>query len=287
MKKLLKYIGISLAVLAAASVLLLIYAYFVEPRITLVNKYTLKVPHWSRELNGFKVVAISDIHGGSNTMDEDRLRYVASLANAQEPDVIVLLGDYVSQSEKHSAGHDQNLRMPMPVIADNLKGFSAKYGVFAVTGNHDWWYDEKQVRAELERVGIRVLENEAVAIEANGKKVWLLGIEDFWKQYKVDIDKALAGIEPKENIIAITHNPDSFDHTPDTLSILLAGHTHGGQVYLPFIGPPIPVAKKEYTFGHIVHGGRQMFVTKGVGTSGPGVRFCAVPEILVLTLESE
>ncbi len=287
MKKLLKYVGILLAVLAVTFVLLLIYAYFIEPRITLVNRYTLKVPHWSKELSGFKVVAISDIHGGSNTMTEEKLRYLAELANGQQPDVIVLLGDYVSQSEKHSAGRDQELRMPVNVVIDNLKGLKAKYGVFAVIGNHDWWFDEKQVRGELERAGIRVLENETASFEVNGKKVWLLGIEDFWKHYRVDIHTILAGIEPKENIIAITHNPDSFDQTPDTLSILLAGHTHGGQVYLPFYGPPIPVAKKEYTFGYIVSGGRQMFVTKGVGTSGPGVRFCAVPEIVVLTLEAE
>lgn len=284
MKKLLKYSGILLGSLAVVFVLLLIYAYFVEPRILLVNKYTLAVPHWSKELNGFKIVAISDLHGGSNTITEEKLRYVAELANQQEPDIIFLLGDYVAQSHGRSG---KDLRMPASIVADNLGGLKAKYGVFAVIGNHDWWYDEKVVRSELERVGIRVLENEAASFDANGQKVWILGIEDFWKRYKVDIIRPLAEIEPKENIIGITHNPDSFDRTPDSLSILIAGHTHGGQVYLPFYGPPIPVAKKEYTWGHVSREGRQMFVTKGVGTSGPGIRFCAVPEILVLTLESE
>jgi predicted MPP superfamily phosphohydrolase len=287
MKKRLKYIGISLGILLVIFVLLLTDAYFIEPRITLVNQQTLKVPHWSKELNGFKIVAISDIHGGSNTMTEEKLRYLAELANGQQPDVILLLGDYVSQTDRHAAGHDKDLRMPADVIMDNLKGLKAKYGVFAVIGNHDWWYDERQVRAELERVGFRVLENEASSFEANGKKVWILGIEDFWKRRTVDIAKPLLEIEPKENIIGITHNPDSFDQTPDSLSILLAGHTHGGQVYLPFYGPVMPVAKKEYTSGYIVHDGRQMFVTKGVGTTGPGIRFCALPEILVLTLEAE
>jgi len=287
MKKWLRYIGVTLAVLAIMLGLLAIYAYFIEPRITLVNQYTLKVPHWSKELNGFKIVAISDIHGGSNTMTEEKLRYLTELANGQQPDVILLLGDYVSQSQRHAAGHDKDLRMPADVVMDNLKALKAKYGVFAVIGNHDWWYDEKIVRAELERVGFRVLENEAASFEANGKKVWILGIEDFWKRKTVDIAQPLAEIEPQENIIGITHNPDSFDQTPDSLSILLAGHTHGGQIYIPFYGPVMPVAKKEYTSGHIVHDGRQMFVTKGVGTSGPGMRFCAVPEISVLTLEAE
>jgi len=287
MKKWLKYIGIILTVSIVILVLLVMYAYFIEPRVTRVNQETLKVPHWSKELNGFKIVAISDIHGGSNTMTEEKLRYLAELANGQQPDVILLLGDYVSQSGRHAEGRDQDLRMPANVVMENLKGLKAKYGVFAVIGNHDWWYDERKVRAELERAGFRVLENEAASFEANGKKVWILGIEDFWKRKTVDITNPLVEIEPKENIIGITHNPDSFDQTPDSLSVLLAGHTHGGQVYLPFYGPVMPVAKKEYTSGHIVHDGRHMFVTKGVGTTGPGIRFCAVPEILVLTLESE
>ena len=283
MKKLSRYAGILIASLAVIFVLLLMYAYFVEPSILLANKVTLKLPHWSKELDGFKVVAISDVHGGSNTMTEEKIRYLAEFANQQEPDIIVLLGDYVSQVK----GHGKDLRMPVEVIAENLKGLKAKYGVFAVIGNHDWWYEEATVRSAFERVGFKVLENEAASFEANGKKVWILGIEDFWKRYKVNISKQLAEIEPKENIIGITHNPDSFDQTPDALSILLAGHTHGGQVFLPFIGAPIPVAKKEYTRGHIVRDDRQMFVTKGVGTSGPGIRFCAVPEIVVLTLEAK
>jgi predicted MPP superfamily phosphohydrolase len=284
LKKFLKYAGMTLGALAVIFVLLLMYSYFVEPNLLLINKYTLKIPHWSKELDGFKVVAISDLHAGSNSMTREKLRYVVELANAQEPDAILLLGDYVAQSHGRNG---KDLKMAPNVIADDLQGLKAKYGVYAVIGNHDWWFDETAVRTELERVGIKVLENETASFEANGKKVWILGIEDYWKHYKVDIAKPLSEIEPKENIIGITHNPDSFDKTPDSLSILLAGHTHGGQVYLPFIGPPIPVAKKEYTWGHIVHDDRHLFVTKGVGTSGPGIRFCAVPEILVLTFESE
>jgi predicted MPP superfamily phosphohydrolase len=282
--KFLKYTAVIFAVCAFVGVALLMYAYFVEPNLLLINRFTIKVPHWSKELNGFKVVAISDIHGGSNSMDEAKLRYVAEQANAQQADVIVLLGDFVSQSGDK---HDSGLKMEPATIADNLKELSAKYGVYAVIGNHDWWHGEKEVRAELERVGIKLLENEASSFDVSGKQVSVLGIEDYWKRRKVDISAPLSQIAVKENIIGITHNPDSFDKTPADLSILLAGHTHGGQVWLPFIGAPIPVAKQEYTYGHIVHDARHLFVTKGVGTSGPGIRFCAVPEIVVLTLESE
>lgn len=282
-KKALKYTVLGMGVLSILFVLTLMYAYFVEPAMLVVNAQTVKVPYWSRELNGFKVVAISDLHGGSHTITEERLRSVAELANAQDPDVVVLLGDFVSQKRSHSP----DLKMPIEMIAENLKGLRAKHGVFAVIGNHDRNYSYQLVRGELEGVGFKVLENETTAIDVNGKKVWMLGIEDYWYRGRVDISGALAQIEPKENIIGFTHNPDSFNKTTADLSILFAGHTHGGQVYLPFIGAPLPVSDKEYTRGHVVKDGRNMFVTKGVGTSGPGIRFCAWPEVAVITLESQ
>lgn len=283
LRKILKYILCGMGILSIVFVLLLMYAYFVEPAMLVVNSATIKVPHWSKELNGFKVVAISDLHGGSHTMTEERLRSFAELANAQQPDVVVLLGDYVSQKRRHSP----DLKMPIEVMAENLKGLKAKYGVFAVIGNHDRDYSYSRVREVLEGVGFKVLENETTPIDVNGKKVWMLGIEDYWYRSRVDISGVLQQVEPKENIIGITHNPDSFNKTPADLSILFAGHTHGGQIYLPFIGAPLPVSDKEYTRGHVVKDGRNLFVTKGVGTSGPGIRFCAVPEIAVITLESE
>lgn len=282
-RKFLTYSGIAIGLMTILGVLVLMYAYFVEPAILVVNKQTIKVPHWNKDLNGFKVVAISDLHGGSNTMTEEKLRYVVELANAQQPEVIVLLGDYVSQV-KH---HGKELKMDAHVIAENLKGLKAKYGVFAVIGNHDWWYDEAVVRDEFGRAGFVMLENATHPIDVNGKRVWILGIEDFWKRGRAEIGDALSRIEPKENIVGITHNPDTFDKTPADLSILFAGHTHGGQVWLPFIGAPVPVAKREYTAGHVVRDTRHLFVTKGVGTSGPAIRFCAVPEIAVITLEAE
>ena len=257
-----------------------LYAYFVEPQRFVITKQTIEVNNWSNQNNNFKIVAISDIHGGAHYMDEARIRYIVEQANAQNPDLIVLLGDFISESN----GKGSSLMMPVSVMADNLSGLKAKFGVFAVIGNHDWWHDEKEVRQNLERVGYRVLENESANFQNNGQTISIIGIEDFWKRRKVDVKNLVKNIDPKQNIIAITHNPDSFDQLPDGISLLLAGHTHGGQVVIPFYGPPIVVAKREYTRGLIKKNNQSLFVTTGVSAM---FRFGVPPEIAVVTINSK
>ena len=280
MKLLLKRILLVFAAIILIITLLLSYAYFIEPRQFVITEKTISVQNWTSEANDFKIVAISDIHGGSHYMDDARIKFVVEQANAQDADIIVLLGDFVSEV----GGKSSALRMPMSVIADNLQGLKTRYGVYAVIGNHDWWHDEREVRRELERIGYTVLENEAASFDKNGQTIAIIGIEDFWKRRKVDIEKVLANINPRRNIIAITHNPDSFDQLPDGISILLAGHTHGGQVVLPFIGAPVVVAKREYLRGHIEKNGKNLFVTTGYATTFPFIRLSVPPEISVLNL---
>jgi uncharacterized protein len=112
-------------------------------------------------------------------------------------------------------------------------------------------------------------------------------VEDFWKRRTADITTLVANLENRQNIIAITHNPDTFDFLPPEVPLLVAGHTHGGQVYLPFIGAPAPVAKREYTYGLYERDGRYVYTTAGFGVTGPPIRFAAPPEIAVLTLQAK
>jgi predicted MPP superfamily phosphohydrolase len=280
LKSLFKKILFLLAAVFCLSFHLFVYAYIIEPRLLVIHEETLKIPNWSVNLNGFKVVAISDIHGGSNHVTEEKLQNLVERANAQNPDIIVLLGDYVSQTR----GQKSVLKMPIETIAENLKGFQAKYGVYAVIGNHDWWYDDKKVQGELERIGIKVLENEAASIQIGNETVWIWGIEDLWRNRRVPT-KAFEEIPNKQNIIALTHNPDSLLIAPNEISLMLAGHSHGGQVNFPFYGAKAWVNDPRFMAGEVVVEGKHGFITTGIGTSIVGLRFRVPPEIAVLTLE--
>lgn len=273
------------------------WAFIIEPSRLVANDYELKVRKWSPKLKGFKIVAISDIHGGSNFMNEAKIRRVVELANAQNPDVIVLLGDYVSQQHFDR----KKLKMPMETIADNLKGLQAKYGVYAVLGNHDGWYDIRKVRAGLEKAGYRVLENEAVSIEKDGEKLRIVGLPDALQgtvpENKVkNAKEALANLGSEEGkVIVLTHNPDDIVNnmgenlpSPDTV-LFLAGHTHGGQVWFPYFGSLIVPSTygQKYAAGLVRETDVDLFVTTGVGTSILPVRFMVPPEIAVLTINSD
>jgi predicted MPP superfamily phosphohydrolase len=162
-----------------------------------------------------------------------------------------------------------------------LAHLHAPLGVYAVLGNHDWWDNGPHIQAALELNGIRVLSNRAVRIQRNGRAFWIGGLADLWTQ-RPDIPGVVAQTNPAEPLIFITHNPDLFPQIPSRVSLTLAGHTHGGQVDLPFVGRPVTVS--NYNKGHILENGRHMFITSGVGTSGLPVRFRVPPEIAILRL---
>lgn len=275
---------------------LMAWTFVIEPNRLTVKEYNLNVRSWSPQLNGFKIVAISDIHGGSAFIDEAKIRQIVVEANKQEPDIIVLLGDYISeQNSEHT-----KLKMPLEVVADNLRGLKAKYGVYAVLGNHDWLYGRQVVRSELEKIGCRVLEDEAVSFEKNGERIRLLGVVDGlfnnnWKKNNNAAKTALENLEPKDGkIIMLAHNPDAIDYLAKDLTVssdavlFLAGHTHGGQVRFPYIGPLMVPSNygQKYAAGFIREKDIDMFVTTGIGTSILPGRFGVAPEISVLIINS-
>lgn len=293
MKKWLKRIGKTIGAFLVVLAIFLSYAYFIEPRRFVIVEETLTVPNWSPNLNGFRVVAIADIHTGSNYAPPERLRYVVEQANAQNADLIVLLGDYVSETKwnrdarnKTDGSDGTELKIPVAEIAENLRGFKAKYGVYAIIGNHDWYHNEEKIHAAFESVGINVLNNEVAEIDVNEEKINVWGIEDLWKNRVVPTENSFDKIEVKRNILALTHNPDSLLTAPMGFSLMLSGHTHGGQLNWPIFGPKAVFNDPRFMDGLAVVNGKHVYVTSGVGTSVIPFRFRVPPEIAVLTLNS-
>ena len=261
-------------------VTLALWAFVIEPRRLMVHSATLTLPGWPSALVGLRVVAISDLHVGGPHMSLARLARVVARANELEPDVIVLLGDFVSTARVGGSPD-------VAAIGTTLGQLRARLGVYAVLGNHDWWHGGPEVRRALSANGIAVIDDEAVPIVREGARAWLVGIADFTTQHphpaRMLEEKQLPVEEP---IICITHDPDVFPRVPARVALTLAGHTHGGQVRVPFFGAPVvpSVYRQRYVAGLVHEAGHQLFVTTGVGTSILPVRFGVVPELAVLTI---
>jgi predicted MPP superfamily phosphohydrolase len=274
-------IGLTAVLLLMASVVF--WAFFVEPNRLIVRHETIQIDRWPRELDGLRIAVLSDIHAGGAFIDEQKVRTIVERTNALEPEMIVILGDYISGD-----GRRHPLRMAPDVFAPILKEFRAPLGVYSVLGNHDWWYNGGIVREALEQNGIKVLDDEVFKVDARGTSFWLVGLADLWTRPQ-RIPETVDQVPENAPVIALTHNPDIFPQLPPRVPLLLAGHTHGAQVHLPFIGYVVEPSNRygeRYARGHIAENGHHLFVTTGIGTSIVPVRFGVPPEIVLLTVNS-
>ena len=256
-----------------------LWSVFIEPAWIRFKEHAIPVGGWPSELSGFSIAFITDAHVGSPFITLKRLESIVVTVNALEPDLVLLGGDYVIQEVV--GGHP----VPSKEIAGVLSKLKAKHGVFGVLGNHDWWDDAPRIRQEFEEQHIRILEDAAQHIEAHGKGFWLVGVSDY-KEGAHDLTKALSTVSGSDPIIVLTHSPDIFPDVPSRVGLTIAGHTHGGQVYVPFLGRPIVPSKygQRYAMGLIEENGKRIFVGSGIGTSILPIRFMTPPEISILTL---
>lgn len=271
----------------------LFYSFVIEPGRLVVTESTIEIEKLDPALDGLKIVAISDLHCGSNAVNAEKLRDLVALANGQNPDIVVLLGDFVSDYQGGT-----KLRMPLDEMTQNIRGLKARYGVFAVMGNHDDWYDSELVKNAVQAAGYRILDDEIATLDINNTKLRLLGLRDHlrinsWKAFSEQTRHLIDTDGGSGDIIVLEHSPDvlpmitgELSISPDT-RLMLAGHTHGGQVWLPILGRPIIPSSygQKYAYGHIRDQGLDMFVTSGVGTSILPFRFLVPPEIAVITLK--
>ena len=257
------------------------WAFFIEPGRLVTRQQTIQIANWPQPLDGLRVAVLSDIHVDDWFVTEKKLRSIVERTNQLQPDLIVILGDYMSGDGWAKSQVEPEVFGPM------LKDLRAPLGVYSVLGNHDWWFGGMRVRRALEQNGMKVLENEAARVEARGTSLWLVGFADLWTRQQ-RIDHALANVPEGQPVIGLTHNPDIFPQVPQRVQLLVAGHTHGGQVRFPIIGPVIESSDygDRWVRGHVFDYNHHLYVTTGIGTSIIPVRFCLPPEIVLLTLRS-
>jgi predicted MPP superfamily phosphohydrolase len=272
----------ALLALFAFGLALAVDGFWIEPSRLVVHREELHIPKWPAALSGLRVAFVSDLHVGSPHWGVDHLRGLVERVNAEQPDLILLGGDYLIN------GVTFGEHVPVEPIAAELARLHAPLGVIAVLGNHDWWNDGPHVRAAFEARGIAVLDDEARPVTWHGASFCVLGLRDeVVRDHSLNQELKLA--LPGLPLIVMVHEPDIFAQMDDRASLTLSGHTHGGQVALPLLGRlVVPSAfGQRYAAGHIVENGRHLFVTTGVGTSILPVRFGVPPEIALLTLAGQ
>lgn len=244
---------------------------FVSSKGIRVERHTLNLPRWNAD--GFRVTILADFHLVGQTALERALEAVE--IGLQEPsDVIVLLGDYVESSLDASIER-------LVSLLDSLKGANAP--VLAVLGNHDYWTERPRrvINTIADASHVKLLRNEAETI----KGVKIGGVDDaIGFKAKPEFLKDLG----EENVLALFHEPDFVDTLPQNVALQLAGHSHGGQVCLPGGKPMVlPRGAREYYRGFYPDAHVPLYVSRGIGTSGPDLRAFCPPEVSVLTLRSE
>ena len=276
------FAGLGLAGIATAA-----YGIGIEPESVVVTRYRLTPPGWpaGRRLS---IHVIADLHAGGPNMTAQHIEQVVEIANLESADLVLLLGDYFA-THRFVTEH-----VPGPVWAASLARLKSRLGSWAIFGNHDWWHDIKGVRTALARVGIPTLENRAILLGDSGQRFWLAGLGDQLAhplgharfRGEDDLPGTLRQIEGDEPVILAVHEPDIFTKVPERVSLTLAGHTHGGQIRVPFLWERyVPSAYgARFAYGHIVEQGRHMVVSGGLGVSKIPMRIGVPPEIVRIEL---
>ena len=263
----------------AGLVVLVARAAWFEPRRLVVVEHDLRLPGWPAGLHGLRLVLVSDLHGGGPHVDQQAIRRVVERVNATKPDLVAMLGDAIDHTV---VGGNQ---LAAEAVGRELGAMRSALGTIAVLGNHDWVHDGPGVLRALREAGATVLENQTTDLDFRGTRFCVAGMADATTR-RPDMYATLRDVPVDQPILLLSHDPDTFPQVPSRVSLTVAGHTHGGQVSLPLLrGLAIPSRYgARYARGHVVEGGRHLFVTSGVGTSRLPIRLGRPPEIVVLRL---
>jgi predicted MPP superfamily phosphohydrolase len=268
----------ALRLITAGTAGAIVNAAWIEPGALSITRQDLTCRKLSPGLDGLRVALLSDFHFRPD-QDAELLEKVVLATRVEKPDLIALTGDFISA--------DPSVVTPM---LRQLGTLHAKHGIFAVMGNHDGWNASPSVlKRQFEKAGISFLINRNSQLSIRGEVLAVAGTDFIWHG-SPDPGRTLRGIPPETPVLALVHEPDYFDTLRAHRDILLqlSGHTHGGQCRIPFVRytPKTVQHGKNYIYGGFSRGNSNLFVTRGVGTSGPRVRFACPPELAILTLRT-
>jgi uncharacterized protein len=263
---------VAVAILFATSV----YAQGVEPRWFAIKTIDVKLAGLDPAFEGYKIVQLTDLHARSAIMNRAALEKVAQLANQQQPDLIALTGDYIT------SGADKSEEM----LTNAFKQLKAKDGIVAIMGNHDRGEDSAPLERAFATSNIKLLNNAVHSIERQGRLLNIAGVDDVWFQ-RANLPQTISQLPNTGANILLAHEPDFGDFAAASFrfELQLSGHSHGGQIVLPFAPRVTPPWGKKYINGLYQIGLMQLYVSPGVGTTGPPkARFNCRPEISVIVL---
>ncbi|MGH7438261.1 MAG: metallophosphoesterase [Polyangiaceae bacterium] len=226
-------------------------------------------------LEGLRIAQLSDLHIGGHTPRSWGLRW-AEAANGRAPDIAVVTGDMVTSGQEF---HED--------VAAVVGALRARLGVFVSMGNHDYFGDGEPLMGLLRGQGVQVLRNEGVLLEHGGAPLWLAAIDDTWTR-RHDVTRAMRDRPQGSTAVLLAHDPDAFDEAAEAgADFVLSGHTHGGQIGIPFFARAANLASftHRYILGFYRKGRALLYVHPGLGTTGPPMRLGVAPEVTILVLK--
>ncbi len=252
-----------------------------EPNRPRIVRQQIALRRWPVRLDGFTIALLSDFHYDPY-FSVHPLDAAIGMVNSLRPDLIALTGDFVSVPVFGDTAEAASAADP---CAQRLRQMRAAHGLWAVMGNHDAFTDPDRVTSSLRSAGIQVLSNQSVAIERDGARFWLSGVDDVLGG-SADLNATLHDLPANEAVVLLAHEPDYADIvTRHPVDLQLSGHSHGGQVRIPFVRPLyLPDLARKYIWGLYQIGGLTLYTNPGLGTVRVPVRMNCPPEITLLTL---
>jgi hypothetical protein len=259
------------------------YGFLVEPGWVQVETVALKMPRLARAFSGLRIAQISDIHMGG-WMNLERFQHVADMIRAQNPDLLLITGDFLL-----GHGFAEASQQSLKDVGEVLVTLAKAIPTFAVLGNHDYWTNAKAIRRMLITCGIINLTNTVFGLTRDGRNLYLCGVDDVWAG-DVRLQDVTSRLTDDSAAILLAHEPDFADTSAatDKFDLQISGHSHGGQVVIPFYGAPVlPYLGRKYPRGLYQIGRMFQYTNRGVGMHRLAIRFNCPPEITLFVLEGE